>query len=177
MPRRVCIFGAESTGKSTLARDLACFFDTVWVPEYSRIYSDRKGGDLGPDDAPLIMAGQQASEDVAAAGLPENAFLFCDTDLLSSVIWCDLLYAGCPEKWRGLAEHRARQYELYLLCEPDVPFVPDPQRCFPDPDQRQHAARHWENYLLRLRLPFVKIHGEEWLARFRMAVDAIRKLA
>ena len=176
MPRRVCVFGAESTGKTTLARDLAAHFRAPWVPEFARAHCDARGGVLGPEDAPVIVAGQAAAEEAAAATLAPGALLFCDTDALSSVIWCDLLYGGCPADMRAHAESRARRYALYLLCEPDVPFVPDPQRCFPDPAARLAAAAHWESALQRLDLPFVRIRGADWPTRFQLAVTAVTSL-
>ena len=176
MPRRICVFGAESTGKTTLARDLAAHFRAPWVPEFARAHCDVRGGVLGPEDAPVIVAGQEAAEEAAASTLAPGALLFCDTDALSSVIWCDLLYGGCPPLLRARAELRARRYALYLLCEPDVPFVPDPQRCFPDPAARLTAAAHWEGALQRLNLPFARIRGADWSVRFQLAVDAVTGL-
>ena len=73
MPLRVCIFGAESTGKSTLAESLARHYHAAWVPEYARTYCDLRGGVLGPEDAPLIAAGQEAAEEAAAAPLKTGA--------------------------------------------------------------------------------------------------------
>ena len=69
--KRVCIFGPESTGKSTLARDLAAHFDTVYVPEFARGLLDPKQGVCDASDIPLIARGQAAAEDAArAAGQP-----------------------------------------------------------------------------------------------------------
>ncbi|MFO1530432.1 MAG: AAA family ATPase [Kiritimatiellia bacterium] len=175
MPLRFCIFGAESTGKSTLAESLARHFHSPWVAEYARAHCDLRGGVLGLEDAPLIAAGQEAAEEAAAATLKTGALLFCDTDVLSSVIWCDLLYGGCPDAMRARAVERARRYALYLLCEPDVPFTPDPQRCFPDPADRARTAPRWKDMLVRHGLPFVRIHGADWNGRFQQAVRAVEQ--
>ena len=40
---KVAIIGPESTGKSTLARELAEQFKGTYVPEYAREYVERKG--------------------------------------------------------------------------------------------------------------------------------------
>jgi HTH-type transcriptional regulator, transcriptional repressor of NAD biosynthesis genes len=64
--KRVCLFGPESTGKSTLARDLAARFDTVFVAEFARGLLDPKQGVCHPGDIPLIARGQAAAEDALA---------------------------------------------------------------------------------------------------------------
>jgi hypothetical protein len=45
--KRICLVGAESTGKTTLAQMLAERYQTVWVPEYGREYSERKLSEEG----------------------------------------------------------------------------------------------------------------------------------
>src|SRR5205814_5917310 len=64
--KRVCVFGPESTGKSTLARDLARHFQTVYASEYARPLLDPQGGQCRPLDIPLIVRGQVATEDALA---------------------------------------------------------------------------------------------------------------
>ena len=92
--KRVCVFGPESTGKSTLARRLAAEFDTVYVAEFAREWLNPKGGVCDVDDIPIIARGQAASEDALAR--KANRILFCDTDLLLTTIWSEVPVRRLP---------------------------------------------------------------------------------
>ncbi|MBI4423060.1 MAG: AAA family ATPase [Elusimicrobia bacterium] len=126
--KRVCVFGPESTGKTTLARALAARLSTVWVPEYARAYLEAQGGELAAGDIPHIARGQRAAEDALARDA--NRVLVCDTDLLSTVIWSDTLFGSCPDWIRD--EARLRRYDLTFLLDVDVPWVRDPVRYLPE---------------------------------------------
>jgi nicotinamide riboside kinase len=90
-------------------------------------------------------------------------------------LWSDLLYGTCPDDLRRGADQRARKYALYLLLDIDVPFTPDPQRCFPDPADREKCRRVWRGALERRGLPFADIRGD-WAERERQAVAAVAGL-
>jgi NadR type nicotinamide-nucleotide adenylyltransferase len=127
---RVCVVGAESTGKTTLARDLARHFDTVWVPEYGREYSERKlaaggGYDFRPEEFAHIAARQCELEDEAARRA--DKLLICDTDAFTTSVW-HRRYTGArsPEVEETAARHR--RPDMYLLTDIDTPFVHDGTR-------------------------------------------------
>ncbi len=101
--------------------------------------------------------------------------IICDTDALTTMLWSDLLYGTTPDELRRGAEKRCRDYALYLLLDIDVPFAPDPQRCFPDPADREKAMRVWRGALERRGLPFVLIQGD-WPERERAAIAAVADL-
>jgi len=156
--RRFVVFGPESTGKTTLAQQLAAHFGEPWAPERVRGFWDEHAGRIVAEDLDAIARGQMAGEDAAAAGA--RRVLFCDTDLLTNVLWADLLFPGkCPEWVRTEAERRSRGYALYLFCDTDQPFVPDPQRCFPDEAGRAMCRRLWRETLASRGLPCVVIPG------------------
>jgi nicotinamide riboside kinase len=73
------------------------------------------------------------------------------------------------------AELRCKNYALYLLCDIDLPFAPDPQRCFPDPADRGKAMTLWRGALDRRQLPYVLIQGN-WAERERRAMEAVDRL-
>lgn len=126
--KRVCIFGPESTGKSTLTNDLAAHFQTIAVPEYARILIESQNCELNPTDMIRIARGQASSEDALAASA--NRLLFCDTDLLATKIWSEWLFETCDPWIR--AEASLRQYDLTLLTDVDVPWVADSVRFLPN---------------------------------------------
>jgi nicotinamide riboside kinase len=73
---------------------------------------------------------------------------------------------------RTEAERRSRSYALYLFCDTDLAFVPDPQRCFPDETGRAMCRRLWRETLASRGLPFAEINGE-WEQRGQSAIDTV----
>ncbi len=172
--KRVVLFGTESTGKTTLAERLAGHFGEPWAAEFVREFWDARGGVITAGDLEAIARGQIANEEAAAARA--RRVVFCDTDLLTCTMWDDLLFPGaCPAWVREEAERRARQAALYLLCEADVPWTPDLQRCFPEPEKRAWARAHWRETLVSRALPLVTISGA-WAERERAATAAVETL-
>jgi len=167
--RRVCLFGPESTGKSTLAAALAHHYDTVYVAEYARGLLDFKGGRCDPEDIPLIARGQIAGEEALAR--QAQRLLFCDTDPLTTVIWSEWLFGECP-KWIR-EEAAARRYHLTLLLDIDVPWVDDSQRFLKD--RRGEFIDRCRNALETHGRPYVTIRGD-WEARFSGASEAVDRL-
>lgn len=172
--KRVVVFGTESTGKTTLAARLAERFGEPWAEEFVREFWELKAGKITAGDLGTIALGQMANEDRAAAAA--RRVTFCDTDLLTCTLWDDVLFPGaCPPWVRAEAEERASGVALWLLCDTDVPFEPDPQRSFPEPADRARGRGLWREALERRGVPFVEISGD-WAERERRAVAAVQKL-
>jgi len=171
--KRVAIFGPESTGKTQLAGKLAAHFGAPLVAEDARERWDQQGGVLTLEDMLPVACEQWRREDVAAA--TGGQLIICDTDALTTMLWSDLLYGTTPDELRRGAEKRCRNYALYLLLDIDVPFAPDPQRCFPDPADREKCMRIWRGALDRRHLPCELIQGD-WAQREQRAIAAISRL-
>jgi NadR type nicotinamide-nucleotide adenylyltransferase len=167
--KRVCLFGPESTGKSTLARDLAAHFRTVHVPEFARGWLDPQGGICTTEDIPIIARGQAAAEDALARRA--NRVLVCDTDLGLTTVWSDVLFDHCPP-WieRAAAE---RRYDLTLLLDIDVPWVDDAQRFLPH--HRREFFNRCRSFLELHHRPYILVKGD-WQQRFEIARRAIEQL-
>ena len=169
--KRVCLLGAESTGKTTLAGGLARRFATVWNPEYGRPYTQ-----IGrPRDAPWTssefthIARIQCWYEDFLAGLAQ-VVLFTDTDAFTTAVFHEV-YLGTPAT--GFDELVRRPYDLFVVCGLDVPWRHDGIREF-------EAQRRWmhERYLERVRRsgsPWLLVEGppEE---RLRPAADAVERL-
>ena len=171
--KRVVISGTESTGKTWLAQRLAAHFGEPWSPEHAREFWDAHGG-ITAADLDALDRGQVANEERAAA--QARRVVFFDTDLITCVLWNDLLFPGQAPAWvKPEAERRARENALYLLCDADVPFVADPQRCFPEAEDRERSRRLWREALVGRGLPVVEISGD-WAAREATAIAAVERL-
>lgn len=173
--RRVCLVGAESTGKTTLARALAEHYGTVWVAEYGREYSGHKlveegGYDWRSEEFAHIAARQCELED-AAARLADKV-LICDTDAFATSIWHRRYMGGrSPEVEEIVARHR--RPDLYLLTDVDTPFFQDGTR---DGEQvREWMHETLVEELIAQRRVFRYLSGphEE---RLREAVELIDEL-
>lgn len=172
--KRIVLFGTESTGKSTLAAWLAERFGEPWAEEFVREFWEIKDGKITVNDLGTIALGQIANEDLAVAAA--RRVVFFDTDLLTCTLWDDVLFPGaCPPWVRAEAEERARGVALWLLCDTDIPWEPDPQRSFPGAEDRARGRQLWREALEKRGLPFVEIQGD-WAERERRAVEAVQKL-
>ena len=93
--RRIVVIGPESTGKSTLCRQLATHYETAWCPEYARAYLLEHGTKYSFDHLLKIAQGQLALEDeqalLLAAKQPDARF-FIDTDMQVMRVWCEYVF-------------------------------------------------------------------------------------
>jgi NadR type nicotinamide-nucleotide adenylyltransferase len=119
--RRIAILGAESTGKTTLAKALAKAYGAVWAPEFLREYVDRRGELPQAADMDAIARGQ-IDREVRCAQRAEH-LLFCDTTLLMTVVYNQYYLNQCPE-WI-IRKSRQSRYDLYFLAGTDIPWTPD----------------------------------------------------
>jgi NadR type nicotinamide-nucleotide adenylyltransferase len=165
--RTICLHGPESVGKTTLALRLAAHFETIVAPEYGRSHCETFGTDL--DEAGLITIGRVQTATIAAARRWCNRRLIADTDALMTAAWCEMLLGRVPSEL--LAQPKA---DLYLLLEPDVPFVEDGTRFFGTAARRARFGAISEKMLEGL--PCVRIGGRDWEDRFGQAVAAIEAL-
>jgi nicotinamide riboside kinase len=139
-----------------------------------REFWDLKEGKITAGDLGTIALGQIANEDHAAAAAKRVTFF--DTDLLTCTLWNDWLFPGeCPPWVREEAERRARDVTLWLLCDTDIPWSPDPQRSFPDEAGRSRGRRLWREALESRGLRVVEIAGD-WTTRERTAIAAVERL-
>ena len=160
---RVCLHGAESTGKSVMAQRLGL----PWVPEYGRTYAETHGTAFTMADLLAIAAGQDAAMKVAAAERPE--VLILDTDPLMTAAWAAMLFDEVPPELLGY-----EKAELYLLFAPDTAWIEDGTRFFGTPAERARFAALAEQMLVRAGVPFERISGD-WDAREAQVRAAISR--
>jgi HTH-type transcriptional regulator, transcriptional repressor of NAD biosynthesis genes len=131
---RVCLLGGESSGKSTLAAELARACGSICVPEYGRTLWEEKRGALALADMRRIAERQAAME--AEAAPSANRWLFCDTSPLTTLFYSHDLFGRAEPGLEALAR---RPYAFTILCAPDFPFVQDGTRRESSFRERQHA--------------------------------------
>jgi len=175
--KKVVIIGPESTGKSTLCEQLAAHYNTQWVKEYAREYLLTNGREYGFDTLLEIAKGQIAGEEGAvgsglwASKLPTGNWplVFIDTDMYVMKVWCEYVFEKCHH-WI-LNQIVERKYDLYLLCNVDLPWVKDELREYPDLESRKKLYHHYKDILVNQHVPWVEISGS-YEERLQIAIAA-----
>jgi len=150
---KIAITGPESTGKSQLAEELAGYYNTVFVREYARGYIDRLDRPYNREDILEIARGQIREEKVMDQ--QATRMLFCDTELIVTKIWSEVKYGIC-DPWI-LKKIEENNYDLFLLCNIDLPWEEDPQR--EHPHMREKLFSLYLDELTERGLPFKVVSG------------------
>jgi HTH-type transcriptional repressor of NAD biosynthesis genes len=158
--QRVCLLGAESTGKTTLASALAEDYGTVWAPEYGHLYQalarEDPNGEWSSDEFVKIARMQRWLEDFQAS--QAKRILFCDTDIFTTGLWHEA-FVGTPppEEVDRLAE--ASRYDLFVLCSDDIPFRQDTYVLREDGPRRHWMQQRCSERLESGSTPWVQVSG------------------
>jgi NadR type nicotinamide-nucleotide adenylyltransferase len=181
--KKIVIIGPESTGKSTLCEQLAQHYETMWCPEFAREYLLSNGTNYEYDDLLTIAKGQLALEDEYITTLERQSEplleagghlpLFIDTDMYVMKVWCEFVFNNCHRFI--LDQILERKYDLYLLCNTDLPWVKDELREYPDLHTRKKLYHVYKDIMTNQSVPWVDIKGdyEERLAIAIQAVEGI----
>ena len=147
------MIGPESTGKTTLCRAMAEHFQTQWVPEYSRDFVENIQRTYTLADIEYCTKKQLEAEDNILQ--ISNQFIFCDTELIIAKVWCEDIFDFCPA-WieKAITD---KEYDLYLLTSPDLPFVHDPVR--ENADRRNYFFTLYKQELEKRSFSFSIIQG------------------
>jgi NadR type nicotinamide-nucleotide adenylyltransferase len=150
---RIAITGPESTGKSRLSEELAAHYKTVFVPEFAREYINGLDREYNQDDILRIAKEQIRTEQEMAE--KADKLLFCDTELIVTKIWSEVKYGTC-NPWI-LQKIEENNYDLFLLCNIDLPWEQDPQR--EHPHMREKLFRLYFEELTERGFPFKVVSG------------------
>ncbi len=171
---KVVLYGPESTGKTTLAKQLARHYNTVWVPEYAREYLQNKWNSeqkvCEPKDLLPIAEGQMRLENELTK--KATKVLVCDTDLLETKVYSEAYYVGhCDPILEKYALRNS--YHLYFLTYIDIPWVGDDLR--DKPNERERMFAYFKNTLEKYNRNFVSLKGSKE-TRLSKAIEHINNL-
>lgn len=176
-PYHVIVTGPESSGKTTLSRQLARALHGVWVPEYARGYLSAAGRKAVPSDFEHFAAVNAQLCAAAVAQLQRRrpdarrGYYVQDTGAEVLRLWMDDKFGGASEA--VCAAYGEQAPKLYLLCRPDLPWEYDPLR--EDPHRRDQLFYRMRELLSRRKARVVEVSGFDE-SRLACASAAIREL-
>ena len=193
MLKKIVIIGPESTGKSTLCEQLAQHYNTLWCPEYAREYLLEHGMKYSYADLLTMAKGQielednyeslvKNSESGVQSDPPGNdaglrtlnaELLFVDTNMYVMKVWCEFVFGKCHQYI--LDQIAQRKYELYLLCNVDLPWTHDALREYPDLERRQKLYQMYRDLMINQKVAWTEISGDSQ-QRFKKAVQSVDSL-
>ncbi len=150
--KRICFYGPESTGKSTLAHRMAERYHTVYVPEVSREIID--SNNFSAED--IIRIGHAQTDRVLQKTRSANKLLFCDTDLITTQIYCKHYLGEVPPVLYEL--EKMITYDCYFLLNTDLPWVADGLRDLGE--QRSEMFEVFRSELEKRNIRFELLHGD-----------------
>ncbi len=164
--KKIAVVGPESTGKSTISKQLAEHYLTVWVPEFAREYCEKLTLPCTWQDEINMFHGQLKLENQL---LPQaRNILICDTTFLTVKIWSDYTFGNSAQE--VLDELPKHPYDFYLLMDIDLPWQEDPLREFPN--LREYFMQVWHTELQALEANYKVISGSH-TERLENAVKAV----
>jgi nicotinamide riboside kinase len=197
---KIILTGPESCGKTTLARQLAAHFNAPLVGEYVREFFEKKETpQYIESDLVKIALGQLKAERKAEKVVNQqirqnkinekNAFMICDTDILTIKIWAEEKYGRCNEELLAISSQLLASSEtlipppptsylipptLYLLCSPEgIAWEDDPLR--ENPNDRARLFSIYEENLSFYEKNYVILRGGI-SERFAYARDIILEM-
>ena len=161
--QKIVVLGPESTGKSTLCAALAKHYQTIWCKEFAREYLTQNGTAYTYENLLSIAKGQLANEEAAI----EKALtqrnkdginkLIIDTDMYVMKVWSEYVFNNCDPFI--LEQINERKYDLYLLCDVDLPWTSDEMREYPDELPRKELFLIYKDLLVNQTTPWAVISG------------------
>lgn len=169
--KKIVIIGPESTGKSSLCAALSEYYHSIWCPEYAREYLLTNGTDYSHEDLLAIAKGQIQLEEEhinKMATVQSSRYLFIDTDMYVMKVWSEFVFGQCH---KFILDHIvSRTYDAYLLCKPDIPWVQDELREYPDEATRIRLYHYYKDLMIHQHTPWIEIEGG-YEERLRKAVE------
>jgi len=171
--KRVVICGPESTGKSTMTRNLAAHFKTNFVDEFARDFLQNKWNNkqevCSKEDLLEIAKGQIELENLKIK--KSSKLIFCDTNILTTIAWSKTHFNEFCDPW---IQRKAKtlKYDYYLILNTDIPWVRDDLRDRPKDREKMFLAHKKE--LDYASVDYDIINGSDFQKRLCAAIDYIK---
>ena len=172
--KHICVVGAESTGTTTLAKDLAKYYRTAWVPEFGRLYSEGKlhagiEAQWRTEEFITIARAQNDLEEALTGS--SNGVLICDTDAFATSVWHERYMGSRSTEVEKIAKHI--HHDFYILRGDEIPFEQDGTR---DGEHIRRWMHHrFEERLIEENKRFIVVRGDRD-ERLRKAAQEIEIL-
>lgn len=164
----IVVTGPESTGKTMISEFLAKKLGGVWIPEFARDYMSKLDRSYKYSDLEIIARTQIEQRKEAEAR--SKGYLILDTWLIITKIWFIEVYGRFPD-W--IEETIKKQpVDLYLLCEPDIPWVPDPLR-ENGGERRKYLFGKYLDEIKKTGVPFEVVAGVDE-ARYNNVLSKVK---
>lgn len=173
----VTVFGAESTGKTTLSRQLAKKLKAHWLFEYARPYLEHTINEITTRSMRAIWRGQAALQ-LHTHNYLDSPYVIQDTDLFSTVGYWQLPHwqqelGKCPEDL--VKQALALRSDLYIITKSNIPFEKDPLRY--GGNKREGSDEYWIDICNKYELPYVILSSSDPNKRLKEALKAIKLVA
>lgn len=174
--KTVTVFGAESTGKTTLSKEIAGMYNGHWLFEWARPYLETVGPDIDIPAMEAIWKGQLAAQRLAQTWT-DKPFIVQDTDLFSTVgYWMQPHWQEAlgPVPKQLVKDALANKSDLYLITQANIPFEQDSIR-YGD-GQRESPDSFWIGIAEQFDLNYIVLEHSTLTERYGEATWAMRKL-
>jgi nicotinamide riboside kinase len=167
---RFILTGPESTGKSAISGALADYYIKNFIPEYARDYVTNLGRNYMYND--VLHIAEKQVELMKDYSEKSSGFLFVDTYLIITKVWFLKVFGKYPD-WIDSEILRTKN-DIYLLCKPDIPWIPDGVR----ENGGEKREQLFNEYLVELNnagLHYFIVEGG-WDTRLRNAIKIVDQI-
>jgi len=146
--------GPESTGKSTVSKAVSSMVGAYWVPEYARGYVEALHRPYTYDD--VLQIAQKQIDEYKRLVQSKHKIIIFDTFLIITKVWLDVVYNKVPH-WIT-DELKKINIDMFILCRPDIPWVPDGVR--ENKDKRQELYECYKKEIESYGFLYEEVSGE-----------------
>ncbi len=157
---KVIVTGPESSGKTTLCKQLSEQFKIPFTEEFSRKYIDNLDREYLQEDLVIISKEQLKNEQLTTNN---KQLSLHDTDLITLKIWSEYKYGNCNDWITYQIEQQKQEERFYFLCSPDIPWEEDPQR--ENPHNREELFEIYKLELEQLGHNYSILEGQKRLEK------------
>ena len=155
---KVVFLGAESTGKTTIAKELARRYNTEFMPEYGAEYWYEHQQDMSLTPEQLVTIAKTHAEIESEKILNSNKYCFIDTNAITTYMYSKDYHGYALPELEELAENCQHRYDVTFLCGDDIPYDDTWDRR--GAEVRATSQKKIAEELSARKIPFIRISGD-----------------